>query len=116
MTEIRAPQPKRDKFSGLTRRAKRRKMAIEEEKTEGETGAITASIRSAKKLQRPAKIGDAQARLPGKNRKSQKKKAEKRRGSAGFDKDMSARSEGVRAKKGDTIGRLGKKGAQPRKH
>lgn len=54
-SDVSLSQPKRDKFSGLTRRAKRRKMAMEEDKTDQR--AIGASIRSAKKSMRPAKIG-----------------------------------------------------------
>ena len=116
-------QPKRDKFSGLSRREKRRKMAMEEDAQE--TGAIKAAIRSAKKSQRPAKIGEKQTHLPAKQKSRDKgrKRQKVTAGSKGssFDKDLGQRSkqasagasrEGVRAKKGDKIGGMGKKGGK----
>ncbi|EIN13726.1 DEAD-domain-containing protein [Punctularia strigosozonata HHB-11173 SS5] len=112
-------KPKRDKFSGLTRRAKRRKMAMEEETESGERPAIAASIRSAKKAQRPVKIGEAQPKLSDRARekKAQKKRAARRR-SGGFDQELGqkgSRNEGVRAHKGDKIGGMGKKKGGKRK-
>ena len=84
-----------------------------------ETGAIKAAIRSAKKTQRPVKIGEKQTQLPSKAkskdkaRQKQKRKAMAKGGSA-FDKDLgqrpAAKREGVRAKKSDKIGGMGKKG------
>ncbi|KAI0348024.1 DEAD-domain-containing protein [Trametopsis cervina] len=114
-------QPKRDKFAGLSRREKRRKIAIEED--EVETGAIRAAVRSAKKSQKPAKIGDRQTGLPQKKpkRKIDKSKPKPKGGAKSrdaFDKEMGQKSarEGVRAKKGDVIGGMGKKkGGKPRK-
>lgn len=116
-------KPKRDKFSGLSRREKRRKMAMEEDAQE--TGAIKAAIRSAKKTQRPAKIGEKQTHLPAKQKSRDKgrKRQKVAAGSKGssFDKDLGQRSqrasagasrEGVRAKKGDKIGGMGKKGGK----
>lgn len=82
-----------------------------------ESGAIKAAIRSAKKTQRPAKIGEKQAALPSSKQKS-KDKARKimSRSTSVFDKDLGQRStsarEGVRAKKGDKIGGMGKKGGK----
>ena len=104
-------------------------MAMEEDAQE--TGAIKAAIRSAKKTQRPAKIGEKQAQLSSSKQKS-RDKARKRqkvtaagKGGSAFDKDLGQRSrasgnpaagaasrEGVRAKKGDKIGGMGKKGGK----
>lgn len=92
-------------------------MAMEEDA--GESGAIKAAIRSAKKTQRPAKIGEKQASFPSSKQKS-KDKARKQKGTSRstsvFDKDLGQRStstrEGVRAKKGDKIGGMGKKGGK----
>lgn len=52
-------QPKRDKFSGLSRKAKRRKMTLEEDKEAGDSGVLKAAIRSAKRSSRPSKIKDS---------------------------------------------------------
>ncbi|OBZ78997.1 ATP-dependent RNA helicase DRS1 [Grifola frondosa] len=106
-------KPKRDKYSGLSRRVKRRKMAMEEDDAAGENGAIRAAVRSAKKAARPAKIGEPERRsLPAK-KKSKSKKVTARAGGA-FDKDMGQRTarEGLRAKKGDAISMGKKKGAK----
>ncbi|KAI8995616.1 DEAD-domain-containing protein [Trametes punicea] len=113
-------KPKRDKFAGLSRRAKRRKMALEEDDA-AESGAIRAAVRSAKKASRPAKIGEPERRPPS-SRKKDKKRATrsktitKQKGSA-FEKDLGQRPvrEGVRAKKGDVIGGMGKKKGGKRK-
>ncbi|GJE86099.1 DEAD-domain-containing protein [Phanerochaete sordida] len=116
-------KPKRDKFAGLSRREKRRKLAMEEDAEE--TGAIKAAIRSAKKTQRPAKIGEKQTQLTSSKNKSREKRKRQKvtagKGSA-FDKDLGQRGsgsaggaaarEGVRAKKGDKIGGMGKKGGK----
>jgi ATP-dependent RNA helicase DDX27 len=115
-------KPKRDKFSGLSRRAKRRKLAMEEDKESGDVGAISASIRSAKKAGRPARIGEPERRAPTKrdkkrDRKSKAKKAV-RVSRAGFDQELGHKkgtlNEGVRAKRGDAIGGMGKKGKKPK--
>ncbi|KAI0669913.1 DEAD-domain-containing protein [Trametes maxima] len=114
------PKPKRDKFAGLSRRAKRRKMAMEEDEAP-ESGAIRAAVRSAKKASRPAKIGEPERR-PAQSKKKDKKKAArsksvtKPKGGA-FEKDLGQRPvrEGVRAKKGDVIGGMGKKKGGKRK-
>ena len=103
-------QPKRDQFAGLSRRAKRRKLALEDDA--GETGAIRAAVRSAKKAYKPVKIGEPERKPahPGKSKKLEKKKTGSGKAGA-FDKDLGQRSarEGVRAKKGDAIGGMGKK-------
>ncbi|KAL9716227.1 nucleolar DEAD-box protein required for synthesis of 60S ribosomal subunit [Leucoagaricus gongylophorus] len=51
------PDVKRNKLSGLSRKAKRRKLAVEADKEFGDSKSINAAIRSAKKALRPAKIG-----------------------------------------------------------
>ncbi|KAK7694635.1 nucleolar DEAD-box protein required for synthesis of 60S ribosomal subunit [Cerrena zonata] len=110
-----ADKPKRDKFSGLSRRAKRRKMALEDDDG-AETGAIKAAVRSAKKAGRPAKIGEPERKPLSRKaeKKAKAKKMVKVTAKAGFDKDLGQKSsrEGVRAKKGDKIGGMGKKGGK----
>ncbi|KAJ8084045.1 nucleolar DEAD-box protein required for synthesis of 60S ribosomal subunit [Marasmius tenuissimus] len=108
-------QPKRDKFAGLSRKAKRRKLAMEEDAEADDGGAMKAAIRSAKKASRPVKLGEAERKAPASRSKSKKKNRSKvSRGGGSFDKDFgdkaSSRHEGVRAKKGDAIGGMGKKG------
>ncbi|PCH33623.1 DEAD-domain-containing protein [Wolfiporia cocos MD-104 SS10] len=113
-------KPKRDKYAGLSRRAKRRKMAMEDDDDAG-SGAIRAAVRSAKKAARPGKIGEPEKRMPSVKEKAKERKlrgkASARVGGA-FDKDMGQRTskEGVRAKKGDAIGGMGKKKGAKRKH
>ena len=109
-------QPKRDKFAGLTRKAKRRKLALEEDEEQGESRAIKAAVRSAKKAQRPGKIGLPEKRLDNPKAKAKAKRAQRvanRKGSS-FDKDMNQKAprEGVRARKGDAIGGIKKKGGK----
>ncbi|KAG2366552.1 P-loop containing nucleoside triphosphate hydrolase protein [Suillus spraguei] len=106
------PKPKRDKFAGLTRKAKRRKMALEADKELGETGAVNAAIRSAKKASRPAKIGIPDHRNVPVSKRKKARKGTSRTGGNTFDKDLSskaARGEGVHAKKGDAIGGMSKR-------
>ncbi len=83
-----------------------------------ETGAIRAAVRSAKKASRPAKIGEPERRHTS-AKKDKKKKAARSRSAKGgaFDKEMGQRTarEGVRAKKGDVIGGMGKKKGGKRK-
>jgi ATP-dependent RNA helicase DDX27 len=78
-----------------------------------DNGAVNAAIRSAKKAARPTKIGIPEAR-PTKVKKKvkpSKNRATTNRKSGGFDQDMGQRmkTEGARAKKGDAVGRIGKK-------
>lgn len=106
------PKPKRDKFAGLTRKAKRRKMALEADKELGETGAVNAAIRSAKKAARPAKIGIPEHRNVPASKRTKARKGASKTGGNTFDRDLSskvARGEGVHAKKGDAIGGMGKR-------
>nr|GAT44205.1 DEAD-domain-containing protein [Mycena chlorophos] len=102
MQSAAAEKPKRDKFAGLTRRAKRRKLAMEEDKEMGDERATAAAIRSAKKSGRPTKIGLPETRPVTKRAKTKSRPARTK----GFDKDMGQRrsaGEGVRAKKGDAV-------------
>ena len=89
----------------------------------GETGAIRAAVRAAKKSFKPVKIGEPDRRA---SSKADKKKASKKKGAASassgkrkgnFDKEMGPRPvrEGVRAKKSDIIGGMGKKKGGKRK-
>lgn len=93
-------KPKRDKFSGLTRRAKRRKLASEEESKE-DRRSTNAAIRSAKKAARPARIG-----VPNQPASTQGKSKHKRKSGlskVGFSHDQGSRvsrREGIRAKRG----------------
>ncbi|KAG2752414.1 DEAD-domain-containing protein [Suillus brevipes Sb2] len=106
------PKPKRDKFAGLTRKAKRRKMALEADKELGETGAVNAAIRSAKKAARPAKIGIPEHRNVPASKRTKARKGASKTGGNTFDRDLSskvARGEGVHAKKGDAIGGMSKR-------
>lgn len=94
------------------------------EEDEGESGAVRAAVRSAKKAQRPTKIGLPEARPAiGKKAKSKDRGREKRKvaGARGvFDRDLGEKRksagggggarEGARANKGDKIGGMGKKG------
>jgi ATP-dependent RNA helicase DDX27 len=114
------PQPKRDKFSGLSRKVKRRKLAQEQDAELKDAGTINASIRGAKKAQRPTKIGIPEARRMKKTKNT--KDSNKRQGpkvgkGLGFDADAGAR-EGMRARKGDAIGgrKLHKKGTVTNKN
>jgi ATP-dependent RNA helicase DDX27 len=92
---------KRDKFSGLSRRAKRRKLASEVE-TKEEKRATDVAIRSAKKTARPSKIN-----VPRQSNSKQKDKL----GKAGFSHDQGWRGsrsqkEGIRAKRGDVANKI----------
>lgn len=92
-------------------------MALEDDDA-AETGAIKAAVRSAKKAARPAKIGEPERKPT--SRKAEKKAKSKSKAKAstrgGFDNDLSQKTsrEGVRAKKGDKIGGMGKKGGKKR--
>ena len=60
-------------MSGLTRKQKRRKLALEADKEIGDTKSMNAAIRSAKKLNRPPKIGMLEQAKSGKKRGSGKR-------------------------------------------
>ena len=100
------------------------------EEDEGETGAVRAAVRNAKKAQRPTKIGmpesrpaiGKKAKVKAKNRdREREKRTVKVAGAKGvFDRDLGEKRrsagggtgarEGARANKGDKIGGMGKKG------
>ncbi|KAF8560373.1 DEAD-domain-containing protein, partial [Imleria badia] len=109
-TEI-ISNPKRDKYAGLSRRAKRRKMAMEVDKEIGDSPGLNAAIRSAKKAAKPEKIKMALSKGPTRLKHNAKSKARSRAVST-FEQDLSAkkaRSEGIRAKKDDAVGGMGKR-------
>ncbi|KAH9042346.1 DEAD-domain-containing protein [Lactarius hengduanensis] len=107
-TKARAEKPKRDKFSGLTRRAKRRKLASEEDSREDRRSTDVA-IRTAKKAARPAKIG-----VP--SRPASRRKQKRKGGGSsktGFSHDQGLRGsqrEGIHAKRGDAMSKIKGKG------
>ena len=68
---------KRDRFDGLSRKQKRRKMAQEEDARERVVPAINSSIRAAKKSARPIKITASQADQDAHLLKNQKQKRKK---------------------------------------
>jgi len=86
-------------------------MAMEED--EMDHRAIGASIRSAKKAMRPTKIGMPEAG-PQKTKVKRAQGVPKQKATSTFDRDLGQRpkTEGLRAKKGDSVGRAGKR---PRK-
>jgi ATP-dependent RNA helicase DDX27 len=84
---------------------------MEEDQELGDDRATQAAIRSAKKSARPPKIGIQIPRPPTKKAKRSSRKVTARTGGA-FDRDFGQKGsggEGVRSKKGDAPGRLGKK-------
>jgi ATP-dependent RNA helicase DDX27 len=124
--------PKRDKFSGLSRRQKRRKIAAEADKEFNDKHAVESAIRAAKHAQRPRKIGDdaprpsfgkkkgkdagrrskpghtsAKTKILGKDSKFKAEMGVKRHGGGG-----GRATEGMRAKKGDGGVLGGKKGGK----
>lgn len=103
-------------MSGLSRKAKRRKLAKEEDEEMGDEKVLKAAIRSAKKAARPSKIGIPEKR-PSKSSKVKAKKTGRKvtRSGGAFERDLGqkvAHNEGVRAKKGDAVGGMGKKGGK----
>ncbi|TDL28452.1 DEAD-domain-containing protein [Rickenella mellea] len=116
-------KPKRDKFAGLSRKAKRRKLAMEEDDQVGENAMVKAAVRNAKKAARPTKIGIPEPRRmkPSKMKEKKKKVAVARKVTSVkgvFDRDMGEKSrnrEGVRANARDSIGGMGKKKGGKRK-
>lgn len=85
-------------------------MAMEVDKELGDNTGLNAAIRSAKKAAKPGKIGMALSKGPTQAMRGSVSKAKSHTSSA-FDRDLSARArhEGIRAKKGDVVGRIGKR-------
>lgn len=105
-------KPKRDKLSGLSRKAKRRKMINAEDEELGDQKSLNASIRSAKKAARPPKIGVPERGGLHTGKKRNKSSAKKPRGGSTFESDLSQKSkprEGIRARRDDAV-KLGNKG------
>lgn len=86
---------------------------MEEDEEMGDSKSVNAAIRSAKKSARPAKIGVPERRSTSKlkAKKSGRPKVRAKVGGA-FERDIGQKGEGVRAKKGDKIGGMGKKGGK----
>jgi len=105
-------KPKRDKFSGLSRKAKRRKMITAEDEELGDQKSLNASIRSAKKAARPAKIGVPERGGLHTAKKKNKSSTKEPRGGGSFESDLSQKSqprEGIRARRDDAV-KVGNKG------
>ena len=86
-------------------------MAMEVDKEIGDNANLNAAIRSAKKAAKPGKIGMALSKGPTQRKHGQKSKARSSTVST-FEQDLStrsARSEGIRAKKGDAVAGMGKR-------
>lgn len=117
------PAIKRGKYDGLSRKLKRRKMAIEADEADEQASKSTAAaIRNAKKSARPAKITENQPnkQQAGKDKSKKKKKATRVGGGKGSAFDTpgaggGGEREGMRAQKTkvnlDKKGGKGKKGA-----
>ena len=86
-------------------------MAMEDDETDQR--AIGASIRGAKKAMRPTKIGVLEPK-PQNSKAKKLRGGPKQRSASSFDRDLGQRTktEGIRAKRGDSVGRAGKR---PRK-
>ena len=89
---------------------------MEEDERAGDNAAVNAAIRSAKKAARPSKIGMPETKTAPRRSKDKAKKSPSRKitGRADtFERDMGEKKtvsrEGVRAKRGDVIGGMGKK-------
>jgi ATP-dependent RNA helicase DDX27 len=86
---------------------------MEEDDEIGDDRATQAAIRTAKKSARTPKIGIPIPRLPAKKAKRTGPKRVTARAGGAFDKELGQKGssrEGVRSKKGDAPGRIGKKG------
>ncbi|GLB36171.1 putative DEAD-domain-containing protein [Lyophyllum shimeji] len=84
--KVEGDTPKRDKFAGLSRKAKRRKMIMEEDAETGDQKSLNAAIRSAKKSARPPKIGVPEKRLSKTKAKSAHRKKATFRSGGGRDR------------------------------
>ncbi|WFC94874.1 RNA helicase [Malassezia brasiliensis] len=108
----------KDRFAGLSRRQKRLKLMREEDAKENNSREIDASIRAAKRAQRPKELGVNEPKYKPKPSKPKRRKisTELRSSDKGgaFGRDMSsARStKGSASKPNKTSGRGGKKGGR----
>ncbi|KAL7423237.1 nucleolar DEAD-box protein required for synthesis of 60S ribosomal subunit [Cryptotrichosporon argae] len=91
---------KRDKYAGLSRRDKRRKMAAEEDAAdEARTKSVDAAIRAAKRGARSGKITEPlKGSVPKGKKKSGAKKVKIGGRRSAFDDAPASRTEGMRAK------------------
>ncbi|EAU93002.1 ATP-dependent RNA helicase drs1 [Coprinopsis cinerea okayama7 len=85
-------KPSRDKYSGLSRKAKRRKMAMEEDKESGVQKSVNAAIRSAKKASRLSKISMLPSKGSSSNANSSAKPRSSSKAKSNFDTDRGSRS------------------------
>ncbi|WVQ80664.1 ATP-dependent RNA helicase DRS1 [Cryptococcus sp. DSM 104549] len=96
------PAVKRGKYDGLSRKLKRRKMAMEEDEADAQASRSTAmAIRSAKKSALPKKITAPIEQKTGKGGKGGPGAGKKRKGGSAFDDERSGGKksyEGMRAK------------------
>lgn len=103
---------KRGKYEGLSRKQTRRKYAREMDEEVGDSGAVKASIRGAKKAARPTRITEAEPKkMTNKKRKRDSAGPKKKVGRGGFDADAGKRgasNEGMRAGRSDGVGLGGK--------
>ncbi|WVW86968.1 ATP-dependent RNA helicase DRS1 [Kwoniella bestiolae CBS 10118] len=91
--------PKRGKYDGLSRKAKRRKMAMEEDQADQQSSNSTSmAIRNAKKAARPVKITEALPKAKSTGKKSGKVGGGKRKSAFDDDSKPSKKHEGMRAK------------------
>ncbi|WVO19122.1 ATP-dependent RNA helicase DRS1 [Cryptococcus decagattii] len=102
-TEKEKEKLKRGKYDGLSRRLKRRKMAIEEDAADAAAARKTEmGIRAAKKNALPKKITESQPRLEKASKGKDKKKGKAKRVTGGkgsaFDNEGKKSHEGMRAK------------------
>lgn len=84
---------------------------MELDKEVGDNAGLNAAIRSAKKAAKPGKIGQTLSKGPVRLKHGSKSKAKSRTLST-FEEDLSVRKagrEGIRAKKGDAVGGMGKR-------
>ena len=86
------------------------------EEDETDQRDIGASIRGAKKAMRPTKIGMPEARLHKPKAKKSRGESKRQKSRSSFDRDLGQRTkaEGIRAKKGDSVGRAGKRARKSR--
>lgn len=104
----------------MSRKAKRRKLAKEEDAKLNDDSAIKAAIRVAKRGQRPTKVGEPEPRTYRKEQQkaknARKRKATKVGKGTGFGREadeVPKRSrEGTRARRGDAMGGVKHKGRQ----
>jgi len=87
-------------------------MAMEEDKELDDNKAVNAAIRSAKKSNRPQKIGIPERRESKSSKKISKPSPRKARTGGAFESDLGRKPkarEGIRSRKDDAV-KLGKKG------